>query len=48
MSQRENTLQKEFTKEENLNGENSLASSGSKRFFVIPFSINLGKDTLII
>ncbi len=30
MSQRESNLQKEFTKEENLNGENSLASSGSK------------------
>ena len=30
MSQKESNLQKEFTKEENLNGENSLASSGSK------------------
>tara|TARA_Y100000992_G_scaffold144110_1_gene95706 strand:- start:325 stop:540 length:216 start_codon:yes stop_codon:yes gene_type:complete len=30
MSHRESNLQKEFTKEENLNGENSLASSGSK------------------
>ena len=30
MSQRESNLQKEFTKEENLNGENSLGSSGSK------------------
>ena len=30
MSQRESNLQKEFTKEENLNGENSLASSESK------------------
>jgi hypothetical protein len=26
MSEREGTLQKEFTKEENLNGENSLGS----------------------
>ena len=26
MSERESTLQKEFTKEENLNGENSLGS----------------------
>ena len=30
MSQRESNLQKEFTKEENLNEENSLGSSGSK------------------
>ena len=30
MSERESTLQKEFTKEENLNGENSLGSSRSK------------------
>ena len=30
MSQRESNLQKEFTKEENLNGENSSGISGSK------------------
>ena len=30
MSERDSTLQKEFTKEENLNGENSLGSSRSK------------------
>tara|TARA_B100000003_G_scaffold133189_1_gene119442 strand:+ start:277 stop:507 length:231 start_codon:yes stop_codon:yes gene_type:complete len=30
MSQKESNLQKEFTKEENLNGENSFGSSGSK------------------
>ncbi len=30
MSEKENILQKEFTKEENSNGENSLGSSQSK------------------
>ena len=30
MSERESILQKEFTKEENLNSENSLGSSQSK------------------
>ena len=30
MSERDSTLQKEFIKEENLNGENSLGSSRSK------------------
>ena len=30
MSERDSTLQKEFIKEENLNGENSLGSSQSK------------------
>ena len=30
MSERESTLQKEFTKEENFNGESSLGSAQSK------------------
>ena len=30
MSERDSTLQKEFTKDENFNGENSLGSSRSK------------------
>ena len=30
MSERDSTLQKEFIKEENLNGENSLGSTRSK------------------
>ena len=30
MSERESTLQKEFTKEENFNGESSLVSAQSK------------------